>query len=182
LGTIPKPGPDEYPPFYAGYVTKADQPDILQLLQDQITLVQETLRPLSESEARYRYAPGKWSIKELVGHITDAERIFGYRTLRIARGDQTPLAGFDENAFVAGANFDERSLASLLAEFQAARTANLALLTNLPAEVLNRRGIANGSPISVRALIYIIAGHVEHHRTILRDRYQIPGPEGLATG
>jgi uncharacterized damage-inducible protein DinB len=121
--------------------------------------------------ADHRYAEGKWSVKEVVGHVCDAERIFSYRILRIARADQTPLAGFDENAYVPAGNFAARTLESLLAEFAAVRQATIALIASLPDEAWARTGIANDNLISARALAYITTGHELHHREILLTRY-----------
>jgi hypothetical protein len=126
---------------------------------------------LSEEQGNSRYEPGKWSIKELVGHINDAERIFGYRALRIARGDQTPLPGFEQDDFIAGANFDACTLADLTTEFELIRRSNLAMFKQLGDEAWVRRGTASDNTISVRALAYIIAGHEVHHLNILRSRY-----------
>jgi len=119
----------------------------------------------------HRYAPGKWSVKEVVGHVTDAERVFGYRALRIARADTTPMPGFDENAWVPAANFDRRSMPELVAGYQAVRAATVALFSSFDEEALTRRGTANDQEVSVRALAHIMAGHELHHMTILRERY-----------
>jgi hypothetical protein len=167
----PRPGADEYAPFYAGYVAEVPEGDVLDLLLHQTDQALATLRPLPAARWRHRYAPGKWSVAQVLGHITDAERIFAYRALRIARGDQTPLAAFDENAFMAGAGFDERAPAGLLTEYVAVREATLALFRGLPPGAGERRGVASGAGISVRALLYIIAGHERHHLRVLHERY-----------
>jgi hypothetical protein len=129
------------------------------------------LRPVSEDIAAFRYDEGKWSVKQVIGHLIDVERIMTYRALRVARGDQTPLPGFDENAYAQTAGSDQRTLRSLLAELEATRAATAAFFHNLPAETWMRIGIANNNAISVRALAFIIAGHELHHREILQDRY-----------
>jgi uncharacterized damage-inducible protein DinB len=129
------------------------------------------LGQLGEARGDHRYAPGKWSIKEVIGHLADGERVFAYRALRFARGDQTPLASFDENAWVPQAGCDRRTLADLAAEFRAVRVATLALARSLTDEAAARTGVASGKTVSVRALIYMIAGHELHHLAILRERY-----------
>jgi hypothetical protein len=128
---------------------------------------------LSEERARFAYAPGKWTIKDVVGHISDAERIFACRALRFARGDAQPLTGFDENAYVPAGRFGERRLSSLLDEFEVVRAASIHLLAHLNADELARRGVSNSNPITVRAIAYIIAGHERHHVKLLRDRYDV---------
>jgi hypothetical protein len=168
---FPRPGADEYSPFYAGYVAEVPEGDTLDLLRHQTDETLAVLRRLPAPRWRHRYAPGKWSVAEVLGHITDAERIFAYRALRIARGDQTPLASFDENAYVPAAGFDERAPAGLLTEYVAVREATVALFRGLPAGAGARRGVASGAAISVRALLYIIAGHERHHLRVLHERY-----------
>src|SRR5262245_28188406 len=133
------------------------------------------LRGLSETDAMYRYARGKWSIKEVVGHLADTERILAYRALCIARGDTTPLPGFDETAYVPVAKFDARSLADLVGELRTVRTATLALLRTFDGDAWRRRGTASGKPVSVRALAFTIPGHERHHLDILRTRYGVGG-------
>ena len=133
------------------------------------------LRPLTEEQAAYRYAEGKWSIKQVIGHLADTERIFVYRALRIARGDQTPLPGFNENVYVDQGAFDDRPLQSVLAEFEATRAATAAFFQGLPEPAWARMGTANDYPISVRALAFIVAGHELHHRALLQERYLAPG-------
>ena len=171
--TFSPPAEGEYAPFYAGYVGLASKGDLLTRLEAQIHEVSGLLRGLSEEEALSRYGPGKWSVKEVAGHLADTERIMAYRALRIARGDATPLPGFDENTFVASANFDARPLPSLVEEWETVRRGTLLLLRSLDGEAAARAGTASGAPITVRALAYIIAGHVAHHLEILRTRYSL---------
>jgi len=168
---IPRPAASEYAPFYARYVAALPEGELLPLLDAQHDELQSLLAAIAEPRGTHRYAPGKWSIKELVGHLTDTERIFTYRLLCAARGDATPLPGFDENAYVPPAEFDARPLASIAAEAAAVRRATLALLDGLPASAHARQGNANGAPISVRAIAWIIAGHERHHLQVLRERY-----------
>jgi len=141
----------------------------------QIEETTNLLRGLSDTEAMYRYDRGKWSIKEVVGHLCDIERIMAYRTLRIARGDTTPLPSFDENAYVPVAKFDSRSLTDLLGELRTARASTVTLLRTFDADAWRRRGVASGKPVSVRALAYMIPGHERHHVEILRTRYGVGG-------
>jgi hypothetical protein len=167
----PRPGADEYAPFYAGYVAEVPEGDVLDFLRHQTDEVLASLRPLPAARWRHRYAPGKWSIAEVLGHLTDAERVFAYRALRIARGDQTPLPGFDENAYVPAGGFDARAPAGLLTEYVTVREATVALFQGLPAGAGERRGVASGAGVSARALLYMIAGHERHHLRVLQERY-----------
>jgi hypothetical protein len=168
---LPRPGSDESAPFYHGYIAEVPGEAIGAYLEAQLTELERVLAPLDESRARSRYAAGKWSIKEVVGHLADSERIFGYRLLRIGRGDGTPLPGFDENAYVPAGGFDARPLASVLGELRAVRQGTIALAHGMPANAWSRRGEASGKVISARALAYIIVGHLTHHERVLRERY-----------
>jgi len=172
--SLPRPAADESAPYYHGYIGKVPGEQIGEYLAAQAREVERLLAPLNDAAARFRYAPEKWSVKEIVGHICDAERIFSYRLLRIARGDGTPLAGFDENAYVPPAAFDARALPDLLREFQAVRASTIALVEGLPAQAWDRRGEASGKTVSTRALVYIMVGHVTHHLGVLRERYRLP--------
>jgi uncharacterized damage-inducible protein DinB len=168
---IPRPDASEYAPHYETYVSKVPAGDVVTILEDQRQETQELLAGIPDGRALHRYAPGKWSIKEVVGHVTDAERVFCYRALRFARGDQTPLSGFDEKVYAPAGKFDLHSLPDLAAELDAVRRATIALFSGLDPEALARRGTANAKQVSVRALAYIIAGHERHHVGILRERY-----------
>jgi hypothetical protein len=171
--TTHRPGADEYSSSLAGYVDQIDpDEDILWLLDSQLD---QALGWLEEAGPRgdYRYAPNKWTIKEIVGHLCDTERVFAYRALRVGRGDTTPLPTFDDQAYVAAAEAGSRTLADLTAEWGDVRRATLALFRNLPAEAWQRRGTASDQPISVRALAYVIAGHVRHHLRVLEERYTV---------
>lgn len=169
------PAPGEYAPFYAGYVARVPAGDVVTRLQRQIGETAALLRPLDAAKASYRYAPGKWSVIEVLGHLCDAERVFAYRVLRIARGDETPLAGFDENVYVPAGEFERRSITDVLGEFEAVRAATVALLGSLPEPAWTRWGVASGQRVTVRALAHIIAGHELHHVDVLRTRYGIGG-------
>jgi DinB family protein len=170
---VGRPEPDEIPSHYVGYIKRVPETDPVMVCASQIEETAALLRGLSETDAMYRYARGKWSIKEVVGHLADTERIMSYRALRIARGDVTPLASFDENAYVPVANFDNRSLTDLVGELRTVRAATLALLRTFDAEAWQRRGTASGKPVSVRALGFMIPGHERHHVEILKTRYGV---------
>lgn len=166
-----RPADTEYAPYYARYVSKVPEGDVVELLRAQLGDTLALVRDIPESRGEHRYAPEKWSIKQVVGHMSDTERIMTYRALRIARGDQTPMASFDENAFVRHASFERRSLASLVAEFEVVRAASLALFDSLTEEEAARVGTASDNQVSARALAYIVAGHERHHVAILKERY-----------
>jgi len=172
--TLPHPNADEFDPAEASYVARIDAVnDAGRQFEEQRDRVVSRLSRLSNDQAAFRYAQGKWSVTEIVGHLADAERVFAYRLLRIGRGDETPLAGFDENTYVPGGAFDRRSLADVLDEWVAARNATLALVRGMPSDGWARRGTANDKVVTTRALVYIMLGHVEHHLAILADRYGI---------
>jgi len=168
-----RPHSSEYSPFYHGYISAVPEGDVVVLLRDGGRELCDAVTGLSEHRAGFRYAEGKWTVREVVGHLIDAERIFGYRALRIARGDATPLPGFEENDYVRAAHSDERTIGSLAQELAAVRESTVLLFHSLPADAWVRRGISNGNEISVRALAYIAAGHARHHLRILRERYAI---------
>jgi uncharacterized damage-inducible protein DinB len=171
--TIARPGPDEYAPAFGRYVERVPQRPLLEELARQGRETAATLGALPAEKARYRYAPDKWSVTQVAGHLSDCERVFAYRTLWIARGDQAPLPGFEEDDWMKTAPWDRRELPDVLAELAAVRQATLALLGSLDDAAFERRGTANGASISVRALAYIMAGHELHHRAVLRERYGI---------
>lgn len=169
--TFPRPGDDEYAPFYAGYIRGVPDGDLLEILAHQLDEVLVLCGSLIEAQGDHAYAEGKWSIKEVIGHMNDAERIFAYRALRIARGDVTPLPGFDENAYTPESGAAGRTLTDLAEEFATIRRATLSLLATFTAETAARRGTASGNPASARAIAWTIAGHAAHHLRILRERY-----------
>ncbi len=166
-----RPQTSEYAPYYEKYVASVPDGEIEETLEEQLSETKLLLGNLSEKAADFRYADGKWSVKQILGHISDSERIFAYRILRIARGDQTPLAGFEQDDYVKAGNFSAQPLAGLLEEFIAVRRASIALLRSFDASTWLRRGVANQKEISVRALAYIIAGHERHHRQVLQEQY-----------
>lgn len=169
--TIPRPVETEYAPYFRPYVEQVPPGNILDLLATQTDDTIATLGGLTEAQAEHRYAPGKWSIKEVVGHLCEAERVFVYRAQAFAHEDPTPQPGWDENAYVAHASYDRRPLASLLDELRTARAATVAFFAGLDDAQLARRGIANNREYSVRSLAYITAGHERHHLKIIRERY-----------
>jgi hypothetical protein len=172
---IPRPEPGELAPYYARYLEAVPDGDLLVLLEEGAEEVLNLLRAFGEERGGHRYAPGKWSVKEVVGHVTDTERVFAYRALRFARADDTPLPGIDQDRFVAAAGFDRRTLADLAEEFVEVRKATVKLLAGLDAPALKRRGTASGYPMTVRAAAWVIAGHEQHHAQILRERYLMSG-------
>jgi hypothetical protein len=171
---IGRPEPAEYSQTVAHYIARVPEDDPLASMAPQVHEFRDRLSHVTEAAAGHRYAPGKWTIRQTVGHLADTERILGYRALCLARGERAPLPGFDENAYVDQAPFEARTLADLLAEFAAVRESTRHLFDALGADAWLRRGVANGNPISVRGLAYTIVGHVRHHTTILEERY-FPG-------
>jgi uncharacterized damage-inducible protein DinB len=168
---LQRPAPGEYNPYYDRYIARVPDGDLIEILARQADETLAVLQNLPDNAADYAYAEGKWSIKELIGHVCDAERIFSYRLLRIGRGDETPIEGFDENAYAPAGQFGARTLASLLEEFAAVRAATITLIAGLPTEGWLQTGTANDNPVSARAIAYIMAGHELHHREILLTRY-----------
>jgi uncharacterized damage-inducible protein DinB len=168
---IKRPESSEFATNLTGYIQRVPEGDLPTLLNDQLEGTLLLVRDLSEEEASFRYAPEKWSIKQLLGHLADAERIMSYRLLRIARGDNTPLPGFEEDDYVKEAAFDSFTLEDLLANLSIIRTATLSLLKGLTPAAYLCLGTVNGNIISARALAYLIAGHELHHRSVLKDRY-----------
>lgn len=171
--SFPHPDPAEYAEHYARYVVRVPAGDVVEQLARQIADTSRALRDLPPDRAAHRYEPGKWSVAEVVGHIADVERVFAYRALRIGRGDETPLPGFDENGYTPAGRFDRRPIADLVDELVAVRAATVALYRGLPEEALSRAGTASGQRVTVRALAFLIAGHELHHRAILRERYGV---------
>jgi hypothetical protein len=166
-----RPEAGEFAAYYQKYIDRVQGNDILATLDEQRRQMLLLLSGRSDADGDVRYAPGKWNVKEVIGHICDAERIFAYRALRIARNDATPLSGFDENNYVANAPFARLPLPDLIEDFIAVRRSTISLFRNFDEAAWTRRGVANDNPISVRALAYIIAGHELHHRHILQEKY-----------
>lgn len=170
---IKRPLEDEYPPAVQPYLDAVEGEDLFGTLEAQMRELESRVGSLGDERALFRYEPDKWSVKELLAHVTDSERIFAYRTLCIARGDETPLPGFDEKTYAAASLADRRPLADIVREWRALRTASIALFESLDAEALDRRGVANARVVSARALGWVIAGHFAHHLRVLRERYGV---------
>jgi hypothetical protein len=168
---IARPEPSEYAPYYARYISLTPGSDILRTLDSQRRQMLLLLSGRDESDGDLRYAPNKWSAKEVVGHVCDTERIMAYRALRIARGDRTPIEGFEQDDYVKNGPFGRLPLAEAIEDYIAVRRATLTLFRNLDEAEWARRGIANKNEISVRAIAYLIAGHELHHRRILEEKY-----------
>jgi hypothetical protein len=173
---IPRPKTDEYAVYYGGYIDKVpDGIDLFALMSGQPDELKALLKGVDDAQANQRPAPGEWSIKEVVGHLCDAERILSYRGLRIARGDTTPLPGFEQDDYVSGTDFNARTLADLIEEFSLQRRANVICFKPLTEAELIRRGTASNYPVSVRAILYMLPGHVTHHIISLKVDYKVGG-------
>lgn len=166
-----RPTSNEYAPYYGRYIDLVPDGDLLKLLSEQINNTLVVLRGISEKQSLTRYAPDKWSIKEVIGHVTDTERIMCYRALRIGRADTTPIPGFEQDDYVHAANSDALAFMDLVSEFQIVRSASVALFRNFDENAIGRRGTANNFSVTVRGLAYIIAGHERHHLNILQSKY-----------
>ena len=170
--TLTVPKTDEYASFYSDYVQRASKrDDVHSALSQQIDELHSALDALTESQACFKPGPEEWSVKEVIGHINDVERVFAYRLLRISRNDPTPLPGFEQNDYVAEAGFDQYALSELVNEFEHLRRANIIAIQHMSNEAVDRRGTASGNVISARALIYMLVGHVDHHLASLREKY-----------
>lgn len=166
-----RPGASEFAPFYAGYVSQVPDGDVVEALIGGVEIAAALLHDVSDEQASRAYAPGKWTLKEVVLHCADAERVFAYRALRFGRGDTTDLPGWDEQAYAPASGANARTLESLLDELESVREATVMLFEGLPAESWTYSGTANGKQVSVRGLAWITAGHLLHHLEIIQDRY-----------
>ena len=166
-----RPQSDEHAPYYRGYVDRVPDGDVIAQLEVQVEGTCAALEGLDEEQAAFRYAPGKWSLKELLGHVVDTERIFQGRFLRIGRGDETPLPGFDQDPYIESAGFDRRSMGDLLAEYRSVRAATLTLLRSADAEACDRSAVVSGAPMVACTIPWILAGHELHHLDVVRERY-----------
>lgn len=171
--TVRRPTNTEYAPHYETYVKLLPEPelDLHLTLKEQMKETHALLKAVKDDKANFAYAPGKWTIKEVVGHMSDVERVMSYRALRIARADTTPLPSFDENAWVPAAKFGRLPLHHLVDEFMAVRQATIHLIDELEPEAFQRKGVASGKDVTVRALFFIIAGHERHHVKLFHERY-----------
>lgn len=168
---LQRPQENEYPEYYVPYVNSVPEGDLLTLLKENLSKITELFENIPEEDTDFRYAPGKWSIREVLGHMTDTERIMSYRLLRIGRGDQTALAGFEENDYVTASQINRLPVKSILDDFVATRKATITLIENMPQGAWANVGNANNTEVTARAVAYIIAGHEIHHRKIINDRY-----------
>lgn len=166
-----RPAPGEYAEWYSDYVASVTETDILSALEQQIGQFRSAFDAIPVNRADFRYAAGKWSVRELAGHLNDGERVFAYRALRFSRGDKTPLPGFEENDYVAAAPFGHVPLSDLVAEFEHQRRANVLMFRALGNEAWARSGVASENSMTVRALAYCLVGHVRHHLGVLQARY-----------
>ncbi len=169
-----RPSAAEFASFYAGYVSLVPEADIMSVLEGQADVVRLQIRTFIPTREQFRYADGKWSVREMLGHMTDAERVFGFRAFCFSRGEENALPGFEQDDYVARGSFDRCRLADLVQEFSQVRETNLAVLRRLDDDAWRRVGTASGKPVSVRALAYIMAGHARHHLHILSTRYGTP--------
>jgi hypothetical protein len=168
---VGRPEATEHAPYYSLYIDRIADDDILSVLEKQISETLSVINSAEEKNVTEPYEPGKWSVKQLIGHLNDTERVMSYRALRFARADKTPLSGFEQDDFIPTGKFDDRSLSDLKEEFECIRRSTLAFLKHLEKEAWHRSGLANNNEISVRALAYVMAGHVKHHIDILETRY-----------
>src|SRR5262245_33681095 len=172
---IERPSAGEYDPYYEGYISRIVEDDVLPLLARQPGEIRTALASVTEEQAGFRYAPGKWSVREVIGHLIDCERVFGFRAMAIARAEPGSLPGFDENSYAANSGHDRCRLSSLVDEFEALRKSHVAMFLHLDHEAATRIGTANGCPISARAIAFILVGHARHHLATLASRYGVGG-------
>ena len=169
------PDSEEYAPFYAGYIERAQtRGNVFAALSLQIEEIKAELGDLTDDQALFRDAAHEWSIKEVIGHLNDVERVFSYRLLRVSRNDPTPLPGFEQNDYVCEARFNDYAINDLIQEFEYLRRANILAIRNMSEDAILRRGTASGYTVSARALMYMIVGHVDHHLESLREKYLPP--------
>lgn len=166
-----KPEPGDYAPYYERYIKLVEGDDILKILNELSKKTQDVLNSFSEHKGNFRYAEGKWTVKEVVGHLLDTERVFAYRALCIARGEKKSLPGFEQDDYVKDGNFNRRELFELNYEFRLLRESNLLLFRSFSTEMLKKRGFANETSVTVLAILFIIAGHEKHHMNVLREKY-----------
>lgn len=166
-----RPEKNEYAEYYERYISQVEETDIIAVLENQESELRDFFQKITEEKSRFAYAEGKWTIKEVIGHLTDAERIFAYRALRVSRADETPIEGFEQDGYIENSNFNNTSLSDLVDELLLNRRSNLIMFKSLSEEAWLRRGTASDSPVSVRSLAYMMAGHIRHHLKILNERY-----------
>lgn len=169
--TINRPGAEEYPEFYQVYMDQLPEGDLLDLLEKQLAEMQQLLQPLDDKRAEEAYAPGKWSIKELLQHMLDSERIFSYRALCISRGEEASLPGFDENQYADRSMANARTFSHMMEEYEHLRRSNIFMIRGLTAEMLSTYGTANGKHVTARGILHVMAAHEVHHMNIMKERY-----------
>jgi len=169
--TATRPAPSEHIPYYSRYIDLVNGDDVIASLKSQLRETIAFLNCISNEESVSRYEPGKWSVREVLGHVIDTERIFAYRALRIGRGDATPLAGYEQDDYIKGASFDKVRWSALIEEFELVRRANILMFSGFTEEAWMRSGTANNSPVTARAIAWIIAGHELHHRKVIEEKY-----------
>ncbi|MDQ3282650.1 MAG: DinB family protein [Acidobacteriota bacterium] len=168
-----RPATTDHAAHFNRYIERVPEDDILSVIEQQSSETQKMLSSLDETRASFRYEAGKWSVKEVIGHLVDAERILGYRALAISRGETQSLPGWDEDEYVRNAHFDTWRIGDLAEAYAVARRTNIVFFRNLPDEAWDRRGVANGNPVTARALAFVLVGHERHHLAILRERYRV---------
>jgi hypothetical protein len=168
-----RPAPEEFGAHFGKYIEIVPDGSIVDILAGYLKSTAEFLSDIPQAKGEYRYEPGKWSLKQVIGHISDTERVMSYRLLRIARGDSTPLPGFDQDAYVSNVDFDAYSLSDLIEDYISVRRATLTLVRGLADDAWSRMGTASSAPMSARALAYVIAGHELHHLRILKEKYLV---------
>ena len=168
-----RPEKSEYGEYYDRYISQVADGDVKEVLARQPATLKELFASVTEDRGTFAYDEGKWTLKEVLSHLIDGERIFAYRMLRISRGDETPIEGFEQDGYIENSNANNRTFAELLDEFDLQRRSNMLLINNLSDDASKRLGTASGFPVSVRALVYISAGHVQHHAAILKERYAL---------
>jgi hypothetical protein len=168
---ISKPSPSDLSGYYQTYLHYVPEDDLLQALKEQKTVIENFVSGISPDKETFRYADGKWMLKEVIGHLCDTERILSYRALRIARNDQTPLPGFDENHYIPNSNYKDRTLKNISGEFLAVREASILLFQNMNEKMLDRKGIASDSDVTVRGILFFLVAHARHHMNVIRERY-----------
>ncbi len=169
--TATRPATSEHIPYYSRYIELVSGNDVMSALKSQLGETITFLKRITDEKSLSRYEPGKWSVREVLGHMIDTERIFAYRALRIARGDGTPLAGFEQDDYIKGASFDKIAWSALIEEFELVRRANILMFSGLTEEAWKRSGVTNNAAITVRAIAWIIAGHELHHRKVIAEKY-----------
>ena len=170
---ITRPVQGDFASHFEGYISQVPEADIISVLRAQGGELTELVKRIPEERGGFRYGPDKWTIREVLGHLADTERVMSYRATCLARGEQNELPGFDENEYVRTANFDQWTLADLAAQFESLRKANISMLEHLDSEAWKRRGIVNRNMITVPAIAWVMAGHVRHHVRILKERYGV---------